>query len=203
MTDIILDGAVTPDTWALVRLPVREAPVKKQAGKVVELKVTGTVAASADEVAGIEIPAGRVIVPLAVWLNRRDELQARLDAGELGVWLDSFEPIETLRDSIDDLNRFPVIALNFPKFVDGRHYSTAVMLRSRLCYTGQLRAVGDVLRDQLFFMQQVGFNAFAVRADRDIADALQSLRDFSDPYLGGSAHRSPLFRRQARGQGAS
>ena len=58
--------------------------------------------------------------------------RARLDAGQLGVWLDSFETIETLLPSVDHLNRFPVIALNFPKFVDGRHYSTAVLLRTRL-----------------------------------------------------------------------
>jgi len=200
MTEIILNGAVCPDDWTLVTLPVRDEPVKKQAGKVVVMKVTGTEAASAEEAAQVVIPAGRVIVPLAVWQHRKDELQPRLEAGELGVWLESFEPLEALVESVDAINRFPVIALNFPKFVDGRHYSSAVMLRKRLGYTGQLRAIGDVLRDQLFFLNQVGFNAFAVRADRDIHDALLGLKDFTEPYLGTVAGQdAPLFRRRARG----
>ncbi|MEY3202591.1 MAG: hypothetical protein RIR70_2141 [Pseudomonadota bacterium] len=199
MSEIIVNGAVVQDTWQLVRLPVRDEPVQKQAGKVVVMKVTGTQAATAEEAASVVIPAGRVIVPLVVWLHRKAELTERLDAGELGVWLESFETIETLIDSLDNLNRLPVIALNFPKFVDGRHYSTAVMLRTRLGYTGEIRAIGDVLRDQLFFMNQVGFNAFAVRADRDIHDALLGLKDFTEPYLGSTENRAPLFRRRARG----
>ena len=199
MAEIILNGAVVPNTWTLVHLPVREEPVKKQAGKVVEMKVTGTVAATAEEALSVEIPAGRVIVPLSVWLNRKDELQPRLDAGELGVWLESFETIESLVASMDSLNRLPVIALNFPKFVDGRHYSTAVLLRTRLGFTHELRAIGDVLRDQLFFMKQTGFNAFAVRADRDIHDALKGLTDFTEPYLGSTENPAPLFRRRVRG----
>jgi uncharacterized protein (DUF934 family) len=199
MAEIILNGAVVEDGWTLVKLPVRDEPVQKQAGKVVVMKVTGTQAATADEAASVDIPAGKVIVPLAVWLHRKAELTARLAAGELGVWLESFEPLESLIESMDEVNRLPVIALNFPKFVDGRHYSTAVMLRTRLGYTGEIRAIGDVLRDQLFFMRQVGFNAFAVRADRDIQDALLGLQDFTEPYLGSTADRTPLFRRRARG----
>ena len=199
MAEIILNGAGVPDTWTLVQLPVREEPVKKQAGKVVVMKVTGTVAATAEEALSVEIPAGRVIVPLSVWLNRKDELQPRLDAGELGVWLESFETIESLVASVDSPNRLPVIALNFPKFVDGRHYSTAVLLRTRLGFTNELRAIGDVLRDQLFFLKQTGFNAFAVRADRDIHDALKGLADFTEPYLGSTENPAPLFRRRVRG----
>lgn len=199
MAEIILNGAVSADTWTLVRYPERNEPVQKQAGKVVVMKVTGTQAASADEALALEIPAGRVIVPLTAWLNRREELQPRLASGELGVWLESFEPIEALVESVADINTLPVIALNFPKFVDGRHYSSAVMLRTRLGFANELRAIGDVLRDQLFFLRQVGFNAFAVRADRDIHDALKGLADFTDPYLGSTADRTPLFRRRARG----
>lgn len=199
MAEIIKDGAVVADGWVRVQLPVRNEPVKKQAGKVVELKVTGTEAASAEEVAGLALPAGNIIVPLAVWIHRRHELTERVSAGEIGIWLDSFETIETLLATTDNLNRFPVIALNFPKFVDGRHYSTAVLLRTRLGFRNELRAVGDVLRDQLFFLARCGFNAFAVRADRDIHDALKGLQDFSEPYQGSTANPAPLFRRRQRG----
>ncbi len=76
----------------------------------------------------------------------------------------------------------PLIAVDFPKFTDGRGYSIAYNLRKRLGYTGELRAIGDVLRDQLFYMQRVGFNAFATRPDRSIHDALKGLTDFSEAY---------------------
>jgi uncharacterized protein (DUF934 family) len=67
----------------------------------------------------------------------------------------------------DDLEHFQVIALNFPAFTDGRHYSSARLLRDRYGYKGEMRAIGDVLRDQLFYMRRCGFDAFAVRPDRD------------------------------------
>eukprot|EP01034_Spumella_vulgaris_P034928 gene34927-43070_t len=67
------------------------------------------------------------------------------------------------------------MAVDFPKFTDGRGYSIAYNLRTRLAYAGELRAIGDVLRDQLFSMQRVGFNAYDVRADRSIEDALKGL----------------------------
>ncbi|MFX7739746.1 DUF934 domain-containing protein, partial [Acinetobacter baumannii] len=78
------------------------------------------------------------------------------------------------------LDSFKVVAVDFPKFADGRGYSIAYNLRARLGYTGELRAIGDVLRDQLFYMQRVGFDAFAVRADKNIHDAVKGLTDFSE-----------------------
>ena len=75
-----------------------------------------------------------------------------------------------------------MVAVDFPKFADGRGYSIAYNLRARLGYTGELRAIGDVLRDQLFYMQRVGFDAFAVREDKNIHDALKGLTDFSEVY---------------------
>jgi uncharacterized protein (DUF934 family) len=69
----------------------------------------------------------------------------------------------------------------------------------RLGYTGELRAIGDVLRDQLFSMQRVGFNAYATRQDRSIEDALKGLSDFSETYSASVDQHVPLFRRHARG----
>jgi uncharacterized protein (DUF934 family) len=136
----------------------------------------------------------RLIVPLKVWLAECDALTGNQRA--LGVWLDSHEDPAELADDIEHLQ---LIAVNFPTFKDGRGYSIAYLLRSRYGYTGELRAIGDVLRDQLFYLQRVGFNSFAVRADKDIDDAIKSLRDFSDSYQGSTDQPEPLFRRRTAG----
>lgn len=132
-----------------------------------------------------------VIVPLALWLEHAHALKAR--DGGLGIWLESDEEIESV---LDDLSRFQVIALNFPAFTDGRHYSTARLLRDRYGYKGEIRAIGDVLRDQLFYMQRCGFDAFAVRPDRDPQAALEGLKDFSLAYQAAADEALPLFRRR-------
>ena len=98
----------------------------------------------------------------------------------------------------EDIKKFTVIAVDFPKFSDGRGYSIAFNLRARLGYTGELRAIGDVLRDQLFYMQRVGFDAFAPRPDRKIEDALKGLSDFSEVYQTSFDPKLPLFRRVQR-----
>ena len=91
-----------------------------------------------------------------------------------------------------------MLAVDFPKFSDGRGYSIAYNIRSRLGYTGEVRAIGDVLRDQLFYMHRVGFNAFATREDRSIQDALKGLTDFSETYQTSWDEKNPLFRRAER-----
>jgi uncharacterized protein (DUF934 family) len=113
--------------------------------------------------------------------------------GGLGVWLDSDEEAEEIGE---DVQYFQVIALNFPAFTDGRSYSNARLLRDRYKFKGELRAIGDVLRDQLFFMARCGFDAFAIRADKDPEDALQSLKDFSVTYQAATDEPLPLFRRR-------
>jgi uncharacterized protein (DUF934 family) len=199
MSKLIVDNAVVSDDWTLVTLPVIEEEVRKQAGKVVIFKITGEAAATAEQIAGTVIPeSGKVIIPLTVWQARKTELEPRLKAGELGIWLESFELVEDLIASIADINLLPVIAINFPRFIDGRGYSLATLLRTRYGFHNQLRSIGDVLRDQLFYMRRCGFNAYAIRADRSAADALASLRDFSQPYQGAVNIAQPVWRRIAR-----
>ncbi|UGQ47704.1 DUF934 domain-containing protein [Massilia endophytica] len=149
--------------------------------------------AEGQEAASAEVPAGKVIVPLAVWEAQRETLAVR---GDIGVWLASDQRPEVLKE---DLQRFPVIAVDFPKFTDGRGYSIAFNLRMRLGYKGELRAIGDVLRDQLFQMQRVGFDAYDTRPDRSIEDALKGLTVFSETYQASVDNRIPLFRRHQRG----
>jgi uncharacterized protein (DUF934 family) len=198
MSELIKNGAIADDEWTVVRYPAADEDVEKKAGKPVLFKLTGAEAASAERIASLAIPEGRVIVPLAVWLARRAELAPRLAAGELGVWLASFELIEDLVASLEDINALPVIALDFPKFIDGRGFSSAALLRTRYAYRNELRAIGDVLRDQLYFMQRCGFDAWTLRADRSAADALASFKDFSEPYQGAVDDPQPLWRRHAR-----
>ena len=165
---IIKNKAVVNDDWTVLRLQESE---------------------SAETV---NVPAGKIIVPLKVWLAQRSALQGR---APLGVWLASDERPEELKGEVE---KFKVIAVDFPKFADGRGYSIAYNLRARLGYTGELRAIGDVLRDQMFYMQRVGFDAFAPRPDRDIQDALKGLSDFSETYQTSVDQKFPLFRRVNR-----
>lgn len=147
--------------------------------------------AAAEDGAAVALPTGKNIVPLNVWLAQRDILlEGNLP---VGVWLDSHQDPAELADVV---GRLSVIAINFPKFVDGRGYSIATLLRSRYGFKGELRAIGDVLRDQIFYMKRVGFNAYAVRADKDIHDALNALKDFSEVYQGTVDQPLPLYKRR-------
>jgi uncharacterized protein (DUF934 family) len=132
-----------------------------------------------------------LIVPLELWLEHAHALKAR--DGGLGVWLNSDEEVEAIAD---DLEHFQVIALNFPVFSDGRSYSNARLLRDRYGYKGEVRAIGDVLRDQLFLMKRCGFDAYVIREDRNAEEALESLKDFSEVYQAATDQPQPLFRRR-------
>ena len=130
---------------------------------------------------------GNVIVPLVVWCEQRAALNDR--NGLTGVWLaPADEPSE-----IGDLP--PLIAVHFPAFTDGRGYSTARLLRQRYGFAGELRAFGDVLRDQLFELARCGFDSFVLRDDQDANDALRAFDDFSETYQ-AAADRGPLFDRR-------
>jgi uncharacterized protein (DUF934 family) len=140
-----------------------------------------------------ELPEGPVLVPLSIWLEQADALVAR---GDVGVWIASHEDPATLRAWLD---RVPLVAVDFPKFTDGRGYSIGHLLRTRYGYRGELRAIGDVLPDQLDYLRRVGFDAYAVRADKDIHDALRLLTTFSQPYQNSWEPPLPAFRRLVRG----
>jgi uncharacterized protein (DUF934 family) len=119
---------------------------------------------------------GDWIVPLAIWNEQRAQVSQR--SGRNGVLLENTDDPRML---VEDFDKLALIAVRFPKFTDGRGYSIARLLR-RLGWKGELRAVGDVLRDQLFFMTRCGFDAFALRADQDTQTALSAFSDFSLAY---------------------
>ena len=95
------------------------------------------------------------------------------------------------------LKRLTVVAVNFPKFGDGRAHSIARLLRERYGYRGELRAVGDVQRDQLFYLSRVGFDAFLLREGEDARAALAALTEFSETYQASVERPQPLFRRRS------
>ncbi|MGQ7248338.1 DUF934 domain-containing protein [Halomonas sp. V046] len=131
----------------------------------------------------------RAIVRLDLWLAA-DERES------LAPWLPS--DIELDESTVEALRKAPVIAIDFPKFTDGRGYSLARVLRERHGYTGEIRAVGDVLIDQLFSMSRCGFNAFSLREDQVVEDALNALNTFSRHYQVSIDNPEPMFLRRQR-----
>lgn len=148
--------------------------------------------AASETAESIPLPPTAQLLPLAVWQARKDEILASGIAH--GVWLDAAEGPEAIAG---DLEHFAVIGVNFPKFTDGRSYSTARLLRERYGFQGEIRAVGDVLQDQLYFMKRCGIDAYALREDKDIEAALASLNDFSESYQAATDQPQPLFRRRS------
>jgi uncharacterized protein (DUF934 family) len=144
-----------------------------------------------------DVPASTpAIVPLALWSAQHDVLAARDD---IGVWLKPADDPEALAG---DVARLPLIAVEFPKFSDGRGYSTARLLREKYRYTGELRAIGEILRDQLYYLRQCGFDTFALQPGRNVAEALAAFDDFSDNYQATVAQPVPLFRRRLQAAAA-
>ena len=134
-----------------------------------------------------EIPEGDVIVSYKVW---QDE---NFSGRRVGVQL---EPGDSVKDIEGDLDKFELIAIYFPTFNDGRGYSMAKLLRDRFGFKKELRAVGDVMRDQIFYLQRCGFNAYEVKAGRDINDAVKAFEDFTVKYQVSSDEDVPLYRRK-------
>lgn len=167
MTQIILDKKIANDDWALV----------------------------ADD-AGLS--AAKEVINFSRWAtaigSEKETLIARRDAGTLGIQLNAGDTADLLAD---DCQGFALVNVEFPKFADGRGYSVARLLRERYGFTGQLRAVGDVLFDQLFFMMRCGFNAMAMRADQDLDLAVKGFETFSSSYQGDVNDTRPLFRRRS------
>jgi len=122
--------------------------------------------------------------PLTDWLAGERDLPPVLVATDDPLSLDG------------QLNGVALVAIDFAKFSDGRGLSSAVLLRKRLGYGGELRAVGDVARDQLFQMARCGLDAFALRDGQDVDDALKAFSDYGETYQDVADGRAPIFRRR-------
>ena len=102
------------------------------------------------------------------------------------------EPGDDARDLLPYLDRLKLVEVNFPVFTDGRGYSAARIL-CEAGYQGELRAVGDVLVDQLFAMRRCGFDSFAPQAPLDPADAEAALTRWSDVYQAAADGRPAIW----------
>jgi len=163
---LIKDRKVTPDGWQLLE--------------------RGT-----DSVAPRISETGDVIVDLKLWRESRERLIAR--SGRAGVWLDGgADPAEIA----SDLQHLALVAVRFESFTDGRGYSIGRLLRERYGWRGEMRAIGDVQRDQLYYLARCGFDAFALREGADAEAALKGFSDFTEAYQAAADQPSPLFRRR-------
>jgi uncharacterized protein (DUF934 family) len=106
------------------------------------------------------------------------------------------EPSDDPVSVAEDLGRAARVEVNFPKFGDGRGYSIARLLRERYGYRGELRAVGHITRDLLFFLESCGFDAFELREGENPHEALAAFEDFSESYQASVTRPVPLFRRR-------
>ncbi|MCH9692087.1 MAG: DUF934 domain-containing protein [Gammaproteobacteria bacterium] len=167
--ELIVDGAVVANDWHLLQLLGEDEPLP-------------TVAA---------LPAGKLILPVSLWLLLRQELLSRQQ--EIGVWLDSDESAELIGDHGAEL---PLIAIHFCSFADGRGFTSASILRQRYGYQGELRATGRFMQDQLTYLRRCGFNAFAFEGGAPLDSLLDSLQDFSESYQAASDQPLPVFRRR-------
>ncbi|MFT5322088.1 MAG: hypothetical protein ACI934_002251 [Pseudohongiellaceae bacterium] len=166
MPTLIKDGQVTDNTWDFIE---KESDLSSVLSRASE----------------------QVLVPLSLWQEHKSDLQA--SEKDIGVWLDSDDDTYELGSDALDL---PLIALNFPVFMDGRSYSSAAILRKRIGYKGELRAVGEILRDQLFYMKKCGINSFEISDSVKLEDALAAFSDFSNSYQSTIEDPLPLFRRR-------
>jgi uncharacterized protein (DUF934 family) len=139
----------------------------------------------------IEQPAdAKIIVPLNDYVLRREALLARHPA--LGVQV----PNDKLPTDIPDLGRLALIAIEFPRFTDGRGYSVGRMLRERHAFRGELRAVGWVLRDQLSYLTRCGFTSFELKPGKPLESALEAFGEFTVTYQAAVDDPRPLYRRR-------
>lgn len=135
--------------------------------------------------------ASDVIVPLSAWHALRAQLLAR--RGRIGVCLTGEDDPGAIAR---DLEHFELIAVRFQRFTDGRGYSIARLLRERYGWRGELRAIGDIQRDQLFYLERCGFDAFDLREGEDVEVALRAFSDFREAYQASVDRPVPLFRRR-------
>ena len=128
-------------------------------------------------------------------LHSLEELE-ELDegSGRLGVRVDGSADADAL---VPHLGKLSLIAIEIPRFSDGRAYSLARLLRERHGYEGELRAVGQVLREQLFYLRRCGFDAFVLAEGKDREDALSAFSDFSVAYQPAADQGPPIWRRRS------
>jgi uncharacterized protein (DUF934 family) len=118
-----------------------------------------------------------ITVSLSRWNEEYNDLEKY--QGRVGIRINPDDSIESLKPL---MKKTALIEVNFPAFTDGRSFSLAQLLRTRLKFQGEIRAVGQFMPDQIFYLSRVGVNSFALEKQGSITDALAMFNDFSDSY---------------------
>lgn len=139
---------------------------------------------NADEIGdGCNAVAKYLVLPMPLWFEHGQRLREK--GYSVSVWLGPADEPEELASALESL---PIIAVQFATFTDGRGYSQGRILRERMGYRGDLRAIGDILRDQIYLLHKCGFSSFALRSDQSPEEAVAALKDFSwVPLVGRQA----------------
>ena len=137
----------------------------------------------------------KVIVTLARWRAEREALLAGHEA--VGVLVPNTADIEAVYPEIADR---AMVALQFPTFADGRALSQAVVLRKRLSYRGELRAVGDIIRDLVFWLGRCGFESIVPRKDQNLESCRAALDEINVAYQAAADQHTPVWVRRRRSQ---
>ena len=135
-----------------------------------------------------------LIVPYPLWQANKSALAAKVSEGKIGLLLQGDHDINADNEGV---SAFTLVAIHFPSFMDGRGFSVARLLRERYQFTGDLRATGGVIRDQLCYLQRCGFSSFDLAEDIDVTAAAESLKDLTEAYQVSADKPAPLFRRRA------
>jgi uncharacterized protein (DUF934 family) len=134
-------------------------------------------------------PAPYSLLTLAQWHAVRNQWPLEMPVGVL------FANDTDIEELADDLPRLGLVALQFPKWVDGRAYSQARLMRARYRFSGEVRATGEVLVDMMPLLKRTGFDAVVLRADQSVDAAERALRFFPGHYQGDVKEHRPLFAR--------
>lgn len=194
---LILNKKIVNNDWVFLLPVIEQKEVKKQAGKVVMFKVTGENFPVDDDLNKIELPdVSKILLPLKLYLLRKDEIEKKYS--EVGLWLYSHEDFQWLSNLNLDLNKFSVIGIYIEKFADGRIYSLGNLIRRKLKFKNDLRALGDILKDQLFFLDRSGFSSFLIKEGRSAEEAIKGLSDFSHSYQ-ATLDEIPSWRKNLNG----
>ncbi|MAF16807.1 MAG: oxidoreductase [Marinomonas sp.] len=138
---------------------------------------------------GEQVECSARVDEVATWLKHSASSRSH------GVLIQKEEELELIAPYLANI---VMIALTFKDFKDGRAYSLAYLLRTRFHFKGDLRAVGDVMRDQLSLMRQCGFTSFVIKEGKDPFDALKGIKGLSVTYSGSVSNPAPLFKRVRR-----
>lgn len=137
------------------------------------------------------LPEGDITVSAERWLRDKENLLSH--EGKIGLRIQGDTAIEALEG---DLNHFGLIVLEFPKYTDGQNFSLARILRRRFHFKGELRASGDILADQLFYLKRVGIDSFEIDEAR-VQFAKQSLNELSVRYQTSADIDTTIFQRRS------